>query len=166
MRNEAAAIELGENAGEADFPAQGLQAFGNRLGGADQCMIAQAILITQAAQLVDAAHAPGGGFRVDQPRRAFEQVRLLVVEMHDAFPGFGAGALLSLGNIGRRRDEDLAAAGMAGFFPGVVICLDLLGEVVPSRVAHRGEDRRPRRPIAGKVSGVLAAMRIGGVGFW
>jgi hypothetical protein len=24
----------------------------------------------------------------------------------------------------------------------------------------------PRRPIAGKVSGVLAAIRIGGIGFW
>src|SRR5207237_7145995 len=105
-------------------------------------MVPQAVLIAQAAQLVDAAHATGSGFRVDQPRRAFEQVRLLVIEMLDAVSWFGAGALLGLGDIGRRRDEDLPAAGMPGFLPSVVVCLDLLGEVVPSRVTHRGEDRR------------------------
>src|SRR5205807_8116015 len=68
---------------------------------------------------------------------------LLLVEMHDAFFRFGAGPLLGLGKISRRRDEDLAAAGMAGLLPGVVIRLDLLGEVRPGGMAHRGEDRRP-----------------------
>src|SRR5713101_3601433 len=61
--------------------------------------------------------------------------------MHDAFFGFGACTLLGLGEIGRRRDEDLAPAGIAGLFPGLVIGPDLLGEAPPSGVAHRSEDR-------------------------
>ena len=42
-----------------------------------------------------------------------------------------------------RAFEDIAARygfpGMPGFLPSVVVGLDLLGEVVPRRVAHRGE---------------------------
>src|SRR6516162_7618506 len=51
-------------------------------------------------------------------------------------------ALFGLGEIGRRRYENLAAAGMAGRFPRVVISLDLFREVGPGGMPHRGEDRR------------------------
>jgi hypothetical protein len=60
----------------------------------------------------------------------------------------------------------LAPAGVAGFFPGLVIGLDLFGEVGPCGVAYRGEDRRATAADRREGVGVLAAMRIGGSGFW
>ena len=87
MRNEAAAIEFGQDAVEADLLLQLAQLLADALGCADQHIAAQHIGIGQRAQAFGA---------VDK--------------------GLPAGA--------------------------------------------------PRRPIAGNVSGVLAAMRIGGVGFW
>jgi hypothetical protein len=68
--------------------------------------------------------------------------------------------------MGRRRDEDLAVAWMAGSLPGLVIAADLLGEGGPGGVPHRGEDRRAAPADRREGTGVLAAMRIGGVGFW
>ena len=64
-----------------------------------------------------------------------------MIEMRDAFPGFGVGPLLGLGQVSRSRDEDLTATGVAGLPPRVMIGLDLLGEVRPGRVADGGENR-------------------------
>src|SRR5215475_634475 len=45
MRDEAAAIELGENAAEADFLAQRFQTLGDRIRCADQRVIVQPIFV-------------------------------------------------------------------------------------------------------------------------
>jgi hypothetical protein len=57
MRNEAAAVELGKYAAQTDFALQCRQLFGDRVRGADQRVVLQAVLISEAAQLIDAPHA-------------------------------------------------------------------------------------------------------------
>jgi len=49
MRNQAPAIELGEDAAQTDLLLQDFEAFGNRVRCANQRVVAQAILVAQAA---------------------------------------------------------------------------------------------------------------------
>ena len=150
MRDQPAAIQFGEDAGEPDLGLQRFELVGDGLGRADQHIGPQRVFIGPGAQIVHPAHAPCRGLGIDQLCRPFEQIRLLVVEMHDAVPGLGAGAFLGRGDVGRGRDIDLPAARMASRFPGLVIEADLSGEISPRGVAHRGEDRQAAPADRGK----------------
>src|SRR5438477_270559 len=74
-------------------------------------------------------------------RRVGDQLVLQPIEMGNALLGLGAGPLLGFGDVDRGRDIDLAAPGMAGAFPAVLVSLDVRRELVPGRVAGAGEDR-------------------------
>ena len=127
---------------------------------------ADVLPIAAGTLIVNPPHTPRGGHRIDQFCGPFEQIRLLMIKMHDAFFRLAAGTLLGLGDIGRGRDEDLAAARMSGRLPGVVVGADLSGEIGPAGMAHRGKDRHAAATNRRKGIGGAGGDADRRLGFW
>ena len=142
MRDEAAAIEFRQDAVDAELVLQGPQPFGHLVRRADQHLAGQRLLI---GQIFDPLEPLGPAF--DRPSAGAAQgipepLRLLAVEMHQAFPRLLARPLLGLGDIGRDPQIDLSPARVAGCRIGLAIGADLRGEFGKGAVAGVDEDRQ------------------------
>src|SRR5215831_3388832 len=87
MRNEAAGIELGQDAVEPDLLTQALQLFDHLIGRADDHLVAQRLIIADGLQLLATLSALLDGARTRDVGGCLELAADGAEEMHDALLG-------------------------------------------------------------------------------
>src|SRR5579864_6226241 len=101
MRDFSAAIEFGEDAVEADLLLHFLEPCGETVGGAADDLGRQRLVESQRLQPLDPPQPVDRNLTAGAPGRVATELGLISEKAHQTVLEFGAGALLSVGEIGR-----------------------------------------------------------------
>ena len=128
MRNEAATVELRQNAVDAELFLQPAQAIGDLIRRANENLAVQRLFIAEVFDPPQALGPPLDRPRASAAERVPQPLRLLTVEVHQAFPRLLARTLLGFGEISWDAQINLSSALVARRRIGFAILLDLGNE--------------------------------------
>src|SRR6516165_4307902 len=121
VRDQAAGVELGENAGETELISEAREIVGDDFRGADDRTAAPRLVPGEALQPLSALDPPRGVENTGAVSRFLEARTQIAVEIHQAFLGIRECLLGGVSDIDRGAQVDLALARVPSSFPGLAI---------------------------------------------
>src|SRR5581483_6052600 len=141
--DHAAAVELGQDAVEAELAGEVLEPPGHGVGRADDHLLAQHVLVADGLQRLAALGALLDGARAGPRRRFLELGAERAIELHDRSLGRGPCLGLRLADVDRHAQVHLALPGVAGGGVGLPVRGDVGAQLLDGAEPDGDEDRQP-----------------------
>src|SRR5215471_1396009 len=141
VRDQAAGVELGENAGEAELISEARKIVGDDLRRADDRPAAPRLVPGEVLEPLGALDPPCGVKDAGAVSRFLEARTQIAVEIHQAFLGVGERLFEGVSDIDRGAQVDLALAQVSRSFPGLAIGVQIRQDLVEGAAPRTHKDR-------------------------